>query len=131
MTVGTYCYYEISSTHLHKRKWIIQKLSCAATNPFRFKLLTKCSQGVTLLTHSLCYYPCKFSAYLCNTPLHSSLSYSSVVIFRSSTVFNFQLKPHKYHSLSLLLFSGCLVFLLPQLISHREHSPPPLSKSVT
>ena len=28
VTVGTCCYYEISNTHLRKRKWIIQKLSC-------------------------------------------------------------------------------------------------------
>jgi len=76
MTVGIYCYYEISSTHLHKRKWIIQELSCAATNLCRFKLFTKCSRGITLLMHSLCCYPYKCSPYLCNRPLRSSLSYS-------------------------------------------------------
>jgi hypothetical protein len=125
VTVGTYCCCEISSTYLHKRKWIIQKLSCTATKPCRFKLLMKCSQGITLLLHSLCYYPCKFSPYLCNRALHSALSYIKLscpdVIFRLSIPPHFQLTPHRKHSMSQLLFSACQLFLLPQLISRREH----------
>jgi hypothetical protein len=65
---------------------------CTATNPCRFKLLMKCSQGITRPPHSLCYYPCKFSPYLSKRALHSALSYIRLscppdVIFRLSTVF--------------------------------------------
>lgn len=92
VTAGTNYCYEITSTHLHKRKQIIQKFKlyfslCAATNPCRFELLTKCSQGITLLVHSLCCSSCKFSPYLCNMLLHSALELQLLclfVIFRSS-----------------------------------------------
>jgi hypothetical protein len=97
---------------------------CTATNPCRFKLLMKCLHGITLLPHSPCYYPCKFCPYLCNRALRSARScvkLSGPDIFRLSTVFfYFQLTPHREHSLSQL-FSACQLFLLPQLISHKEH----------
>jgi len=52
----------------------------------------KCSHDITLLPHSLCYYPCKFSPYLCNRALHSALSYIKLsgpdTIFRLSTIFS-------------------------------------------
>jgi hypothetical protein len=125
MTVGTNCFYEISSTHLHTRKWIIQKLSCTARDPCRFKLLTKCSRGITLLSHSLCYYLCKFSLYLCNRPLHSALSYIKLscpdIIFRLSAVF-FPFPAHtsqRTQPVSVVIFSLSAVSCASAHMSYR------------
>jgi len=129
MTVGTCCYYEISSTHLHKRKQILQKLSCtlvcAATKPCRFELLAKCSHGITLLAHSLfLQFLQVFSVSLQHaTPLSSELHLLCLfVIFRSTFFFQFQLTPHREHSLYQLLFLAQLFSSASAHISYRTQS---------